>query len=320
MQHFLFFMFILFLLLPHQIICLMKTSKKQVLAEVKRYLIITVALLVMAFGWTAFLIPNHVLGGGVSGIATLIFYATGISTGISVFVINAILVLISLKVLGPSFGVKTGYSIVVVSVFMSLLQHFITDPMMAGEIKPFVEEKILAAILGGGLAGLAIGVAFTQGGSTGGTDIVAMMVCKYRNISQGRVILLLDIVIISCSYFVIENDKIQAIIYGFVVMGVCSYCIDLVLTGNKQTVQAFIFSSKPNEVAERIAKETNRGVTLIKGTGWYTKHEGDILMVVTHKRESQQILRIVKEEDPKAFMTMNTVMGTYGKGFEQIRK
>ena len=299
---------------------LMKTSKKQVLDEVKRYLIITVALLVMAFGWTAFLIPNHVLGGGVSGIATLIFYATGISTGISVFVINAVLVLISLKVLGPSFGIKTVYSIVVVSVFMSLLQHFITDPMMAGEIKPFVEEKILAAILGGGLAGLAIGVAFTQGGSTGGTDIVAMMICKYRNITQGRVILLIDILIIGSSYFVIENDKIQAIIYGFVVMGVCSYCIDLVLTGNKQTVQAFIFSSKPNEVAERIAKETNRGVTLIKGTGWYTKHEGDILMVVTHKRESQQILRIVKDEDPKAFMTMNTVMGTYGKGFEQIRK
>ena len=298
----------------------MKTSKKQVLDEVKRYLIITVALLVMAFGWTAFLIPNHVLGGGVSGIATLIFYATGISTGISVFVINAVLVLISLKVLGPSFGIKTVYSIVVVSVFMSLLQHFITDPMMAGEIKPFVEEKILAAILGGGLAGLAIGVAFTQGGSTGGTDIVAMMVCKYRNISQGRVILLIDILIIGSSYFVIENDKIQTIIYGFVVMGVCSYCIDLVLTGNKQTVQAFIFSSKPNEVAERIAKETNRGVTLIKGTGWYTKHEGDILMVVTHKRESQQILRIVKDEDPKAFMTMNTVMGTYGKGFEEIKR
>jgi len=306
----------------------MKTSKKQVLEEVKRYVIITLALLVMAFGWTAFLIPNHILGGGVSGIATLIFYATGISTGISVFVINGILVLISLKVLGPSFGIKTVYSIIMASLFMSFLQHYITEPMLlyqtdptaVGALKPFVEEKILAAILGGGLAGLAIGVAFTQGGSTGGTDIVAMMVCKYRNISQGRVILLIDILIIGSSYFVIENDKIQTIIYGFVVMGVCSYCIDLVLTGNKQSVQAFIFSSKPNEVAERIVKETNRGVTLIKGTGWYTKHEGDILMVVTHKRESQQILRIVKDEDPKAFMTMNTVMGTYGKGFEEIRK
>ena len=293
----------------------MKASNKQVLEEVKRYVIITLALFVMAFGWTAFLIPNHVLGGGVSGIATLIFYATGISTGISVFVINAILVLISLKVLGPSFGIKTVYSIIMASLFMSFLQHYITEPMLlyqtdptaVGALKPFVEEKILAAILGGGLAGLAIGVAFTQGGSTGGTDIVAMMICKYRNISQGRVILLIDIVIISCSYFVIENDKIQAIIYGFIVMGVCSYCIDLVLTGNKQTVQAFV-------------NEMQRGVTVINGTGWYTKREGPILMVVAHKRESQQILRIVKDEDPKAFMTMNTVMGAYGKGFEQIRK
>ena len=298
----------------------MKADKKQVLEEVKHYVIITLALFVMAFGWTAFLIPNHVLGGGVSGIATLIFYATGIPTGISVFVINGILVLISLKVLGPSFGIKTIYSIVVSSLFFLLLQRWITDPMLAGEIKPFVEEKILAAILGGGLAGLAIGVAFTQGGSTGGTDIVAMMICKYRNISQGRVILLIDIVIISCSYFVIENDKIQAIIYGFVVMGVCSYCIDLVLTGNKQSVQAFIFTSEPEKVADRIVNEMHRGVTMVNGTGWYTKHEGPILMVVSHKRESQMILRIVKEEDPKAFMTMNTVMGAYGKGFEQIRK
>jgi uncharacterized membrane-anchored protein YitT (DUF2179 family) len=298
----------------------MKADKKQVLEEVKHYVIITLALFVMAFGWTAFLIPNHVLGGGVSGIATLIFYATGIPTGISVFVINGILVLISLKVLGPSFGIKTIYSIVVSSLFFLLLQRWITDPMLAGEIKPFVEEKILAAILGGGLAGLAIGVAFTQGGSTGGTDIVAMMICKYRNISQGRVILLIDIVIISCSYFVIEDDKIQAIIYGFVVMGVCSYCIDLVLTGNKQSVQAFIFTSEPEKVADRIVNEMHRGVTMVNGTGWYTKHEGPILMVVAHKRESQMILRIVKEEDPKAFMTMNTVMGAYGKGFEQIRK
>ena len=306
----------------------MKANKKTVWAEVKRYVIITLALFVMAFGWTAFLIPNHVLGGGVSGIATLIFYATGISTGISVFVINAILVLISLKVLGPSFGIKTVYSIIVASLFMSLVQHYLTEPMLlyqtdpnaAGALKPFVEEKILAAILGGGLAGLAIGVAFTQGGSTGGTDIIAMMVCKYRNISQGRVILLLDIIIISCSYFVIENDKIQAIIYGFVVMGVCSYCIDLVLTGNKQSVQAFIFTTEPDKVADRIANEMQRGVTVINGTGWYTKKEGPILLVVAHKRESQMILRIVKEEDPKAFMTMNTVMGAYGKGFEQIKR
>ena len=298
----------------------MKASKKQVLDEVKRYVIITLALFTMCLGWTAFLIPNHLMGGGVSGIAALIYWGTNgaISTGISVFVINAILLLIALKVIGVGFGIKTGYSIIMASLFMSLLQHFITDPMMAGEMQPFVSDHFLAAILGGGLAGLSIGVAFTQGGSTGGTDIIAMIVCKYRNISQGRVILLCDIIIISCGFIV--GNTIEDFIYSFVVMGVCSYCIDLVLTGNKQTVKAFIFTSQPEKVADRIGNEMHRGVTMINGTGWYTKHEGPILMVVAHKRESQMILCIVKEEDPQAFMTMNTVMGAYGKGFEQIRK
>jgi len=280
--------------------------------------IITLALFTMCLGWTAFLIPNHLMGGGVSGIAALIYWATGFSTGISVFIINAILLLIALKVIGVGFGIKTTYSIVMASLFMSLLQRFITDPMMAGEMQPFVSDHFLAAILGGGLAGLSIGVAFTQGGSTGGTDIIAMIVCKYHNISQGRVILLCDIIILSCGFLV--GNTIEDFIYSCVVMGVCSYCIDLVLTGNKQTVQAFIFTSEPEKVADRITNEMRRGVTVINGTGWYTKREGLILMVVAHKRESQQILRIVKDEDPKAFMTMNTVMGAYGKGFEEMKK
>ncbi len=298
----------------------MKTSKKQVLDEVKRYIVITLALFTMCLGWTAFLIPNHLMGGGVSGIATLIYWATNgaVSTGISVFVINAVLLAIALKVIGVGFGIKTAYSIVMASVFMSLLQHFITDPMMAGTMQPFVSDHFLAAILGGGLAGLSIGVAFTQGGSTGGTDIIAMMFNKWFNISQGRVILICDIIIISCGFLV--GNTISDFIYSFVVLGVCSYCIDLVLTGNKQTVQAFIFTSEPEKVADRIATEMQRGVTVINGTGWYTKREGPILMVVAHKRESQMILRIVKDEDPKAFMTMNTVMGAYGKGFEPMQR
>ena len=136
----------------------MKTDKTKIFAEIRRYVIITFALLMMAFGWTGFLIPQHVLGGGVSGIATLIYYATGISTGISVFVINGILVLISLKVLGPSFGIKTVYSIIMASVFFSLLQHYITDPILAGEMAPLVDDKFLSALIGGALAGIAIGI------------------------------------------------------------------------------------------------------------------------------------------------------------------
>ncbi|WP_373831985.1 YitT family protein [Bacteroides heparinolyticus] len=254
----------------------MKANNIYILSEAKRYVVITLALFTMCLGWTAFLIPNHLMGGGVSGIAALVYWGTGLSTGITVFAINAILLLVALKVIGVGFGIKTGYSIIMASVFMSLLQHFITDPMMAGEMQPFVSDYFLAAILGGGLAGLSIGVAFTQGGSTGGTDIIAMIVCKYRNISQGRVILICDIIIIACGFLV--GNTIEDFIYSCVVMGVCSYCIDLVLTGNKQTVQAFIFTTEAEQVAERIANEMHRGVTFINGTGWYTKHEGPILL------------------------------------------
>ena len=298
----------------------MQPNKKNILIEAKRYAIITFALLIMAFGWTAFLIPNHLMGGGVNGIATLIYWGTNgaISTGISVFVLNAILLLIALKVIGVGFGLKTGYSILMASAFMSLLQHYITDPMMAGEMQPFVTDHFLAAIIGGGLAGISIGLAFTQGGSTGGTDIIAMMVCKYHNISQGRVLLICNLIILACGFIV--GNTIEDFIYSCIVLGVNSYCVDLVLTGNKQTIQAFIFTSEPDKVADRITKEMQRGVTVVNGTGWYTKMERPILMVVTHKRESQQILRIVKDEDPKAFMTMNTVMGAYGKGFEPFKR
>ncbi len=297
----------------------MKTDrKKNVLVEIKHYFVITLALFAMCLGWTAFLIPNHLMGGGASGVAALIYWATDgfVSTGLSVFVINALLLLLALKLVGFGFGVKTGYSIVVASLFMSLLQHYLTDPIMAGAMQPFVTDHFLAAILGGGLAGISIGVAFTQGGSTGGTDIIAMIFNKYFNVSQGRTILFCDIIIIGSSYFVVHS--IESLIYSFVVMAVCSYCIDLVLTGNKQSIQAFIFTSNPDVVADRITNEMHRGVTLIKGKGWYTKHEGDILMVVTHKRETQYILRIIKEEDPSAFMTLNTVMGAYGQGFENL--
>jgi Uncharacterized conserved protein len=287
----------------------MNISKKDIFVQIKQYAIITVALFVMAFGWSGFLIPNDMLGGGVSGMATILYWATKFPIGITVLAINIILVLLGMKIVGSGFGIKTVYSIFVYSLFLSLLQGFITEPL--------ITDKFLAAIIGGGMAGLSIGVAFTQGGSTGGTDIIAMIINKYRNISPGRIILVLDVVIITSSYFVVKN--IESLIYSYVIMAICSYSIDLVLTGTKQSVQLFIFSAKTEEIADKIGNEMHRGVTFIKGRGWYTKQDVDILMVVARKQESQSIFRIIKEIDPKAFMTMNTVMGAYGKGFERIK-
>lgn len=284
-------------------------KQRLILSEIKSYIIITIALFIMALGWTGFLIPNEIIGGGVNGIATLLFWATGLSTGVTIIAVNFVLIIIALRIIGSGFGVKTVYSILVLSAMFSVLQHYIKTP--------FVTDKFLAAIVGGIMGGSSIGLVFTQGSSTGGTDIVALIVNKYRNISPGKIILLLDVFIISSSFLLFKS--IETLVYGFVVMGVSSYTIDLVLTGNKQSVQLFIFSKKPQQIADRIGKETGRGITFIRGTGWYTKSEHNILMVVVKKMESTQLFRIIKEEDPDAFVTLNTVMGVFGKGFDEIR-
>ncbi len=284
-------------------------KQKTFVNELKSYVIITLGLFVMALGWTGFLIPNEILGGGVSGIATLIFWASGLPVGASVLAINAVLIIFAFRLLGGGFGVKTIYSIGMLSLFFAVLQYYIREP--------FVTDKFMASVVGAVMAGSSMGLIFTQGGSTGGTDIIAMIVNKYRNISPGKIILFLDVFIISSSFFIFRT--IDTLVYGFVVMSVVSYVIDLIITGNKQSVQMFIFSKKANSIADRIGNETGRGVTFIKGVGWYTKSENDILMIIVKRMEYQMVFRIVKEEDPEAFVSISTVMGVYGQGFDAIR-
>jgi uncharacterized membrane-anchored protein YitT (DUF2179 family) len=284
-------------------------KKKSFFKELQSYAIITFGLFVMALGWTAFLIPNEILGGGVSGIATLIFWSFGLPVGVSVLAINAVLIVFAMRILGSGFGVKTIYSIVVLSAFFAGLQYYIREP--------FVTDKFLASIVGAVMSGSAMGFIFTQGSSTGGTDIVALIVNKYRNISPGKIILFLDVFIILSSYLIFKS--IEPLVYGFVVMVVVSYTIDLIITGNKQSVQLFIFSRHADTIADRIGNEMGRGVTFIKGVGWYTKTENDILMIIVKRMEYPQVFRIVKEEDPDAFVSLSTVMGVYGQGFDRIR-
>jgi uncharacterized membrane-anchored protein YitT (DUF2179 family) len=261
--------------------------------------------------------PEQHLGGGVNGIATIVYWVTGLSTGYTIFTLNAILILFSFKILGWKFGVKTIYCIAVMSLFFSLLQNVFGDV-------PVISDKFLAAIIGGGIGGFANGIIFLSGGSTGGVDIITMVVNKYRNISLGRFTLAMNLVIIGSSFFVFQDmeilERVELIIYSLVGNFVSSYCMDLAFTGSKQSVQLFIFSSKPEVIADRIGNEIQRGVTIIKGTGWYTKQDNDILMAVVRKTQCQSVIRIVKQEDPKAFVSVNTVMGVYGKGFEVMKK
>ncbi len=280
-------------------------------SEVKSFLIIAFGLAIYSFGVTAFLIPLKMMGGGVSGIGILLYYATNgaIPVGYSFFAINIVLIIIALKVLGPKFGIKTIFGIICGSVFLAVFQDIFTSPM--------VDEKFMSAIIGGALGGAGIGIAISQGGSSGGTDIIAMVINKYRNISPGRIILYIDVFIIASSYIVFHN--IQNIVYGYVIMGITAYAVDMMISGTKQSAQLFIISEKYNDVAERIGKETGRGISIIDSKGWYSGAERKILMVVVRKHETQYIFKMIKEIDPHAFISMGSVMGVYGLGFEEIR-
>ncbi|MFO3727043.1 YitT family protein [Butyricimonas muris] len=297
----------------------MKVTRDKFAREARAYLLITFGLLIYTFAVTAFLAPHRMVGGGVTGISTIIYFLSGevIPIGYSYFVINFLLVAIAIKVLGPRFGFKTIYAIFMSSFLLSLLQNLIHEPLL--------EDKFMCAVLSGIMCGAGIGISLANGGSTAGTDIVAMMINKYRNISPGKIIMYIDVFIIGCSYFIGENTvidptaKIATIIYGYVVMGVNSYTIDLVFTGQMQSVQFFIFSLKYKEVADLITHDLKRGVTVVDCQGWYTGEARKMLIVVARKSEMQNIMRVTKLADPDAFLTMNTVMGVYGRGFDTLR-
>jgi uncharacterized membrane-anchored protein YitT (DUF2179 family) len=275
----------------------------------KEYFIITFGLLMFTAGWVLFLIPAEITGGGISGVAAVVYFATKIPVSLTFLAINAVLVLVAIKILGANFGVKTIYSIAVLASFFALFQNILKEPI--------VNDTFLSAILGGMSCGVGLGIVFSRGGSTGGTDIFAMIVNKYRNISPGRIILLCDVVIIASSYTVFQSP--EKLVYGYVSMWVVSYSLDSFLSGANRSAQMFIVSKNYEEIADYINNQAIRGVTLLDGSGWYTKEQTKIIMSVVRKKETSAIFREIKRIDPNAFISMGSVMGVYGQGFEKLK-
>ena len=301
--------------------------KTSIWTFLKEYSLITLGLLSYVVGWSIFLMPNNLVGGGVSGISAIVYYATGIQMGYTYLFTNVMLLLISLKVIGFGFGWKTVYAIVFASTMLNVLPPLIPDYFI--EAMAISNGKLLCTIIGAVMAGFGIGMSISQGGSTGGTDIIALMVCKYKNISPGRLILAMDVVIILSSMLcpsytatgelVSIPEKLATVVYGLIQITVCGYSIDLYLAGTKQSVQAFIFSQKYEEIADAISNGMKRGVTLIPAEGWYTKSKSQVLMVVTRKADLNTLLKYVKTIDPNAFLSVSTVMGVFGQGFDTIK-
>ncbi|MBQ8421912.1 MAG: YitT family protein [Bacteroidales bacterium] len=293
----------------------------------KEYAVVTLGVISYALGWTIFLLPNNLVGGGVSGFASILFYATGIPMGVTYFILNVLLLIIGTKILGTGFGGKTIYAIFMTSIMLSLMPKLI--PMEFIHEFAVSNGKLLCTILGGVIAGFGIGLSMSVGGSTGGTDIIALLWCKYYPASPGRVILIIDVgIILSSLLFPSYTDagevlpfteKLAVVVYGLIQVTVSGYAVDLYLSGSKQSVQVFIFTKKVAEMADAIAFDMNRGVTVLPAKGWYSKEEREVLMVVTRKDDLNLLLRYVKTIDSDAFLSVSNVMGVYGQGFDTIK-
>lgn len=289
----------------------MHLSKQQIWLNVKDCLMIIIGLILYAVGFCGFVLPKGIVIGGLAGIASLIYFQFGVPVAISFYALNIILLAIAYRLVGLQFVLKTIFGATFLSFFLGIAQ-----PLF--EAYPVVlEETFLDCVIGAVLCGTGVGIAFTHNGSTGGTDIVAAMVSKYRQISVGRMILYVDMIIISSSYLLYHD--LDRVIYGFVVLVFLSFMTDQVVNNNRQAIQFTIISKQWDKIATVVNKEMHRGCTVLEGTGWYTKQEVKMLIIFCRKMEALQIYRIIKELDPKAFVSQGNVNTVYGEGFDQNR-
>ena len=324
----------------------MAIVKKSFWTVVKEWALVTLGILIYVTGWALFLMPNNLVGGGVSGISSMIQYATGgaIQMGYSYFVLNAILIILAMVVIGMGFGAKTIYAIILASVGLRFLPDLI--PIEIIQTLALQNGKLMSTLCGGVMAGIGIGMSISNGGSTGGTDIIALIWTKYRNVSPGKVILYIDFVIILSSLLIPSivpdldpatgkqligpdgqplthlmpfAEKVTTVIYGLILVTVNGRVIDSYLSGSQQSVQLFILSKHYAEIADSITHDLHRGVTVLDGKGWYTKEAAEVLMVITRKTDVNLFLRQIKAIDPNAFLSVSSVNGVYGRGFEAIK-
>lgn len=276
----------------------------------KDYIMILAGLILYAFGLTGFLLPNKIVTGGLAGITVLIKYSTDVPLWVSYVSINSVLLIIAWKIVGRSFVIKTVLSVATLTFLLRFGELYITKPVIQA-------DSLLSSMIGAMFCGAGLGLVYSVNGSTGGTDIIGAVVTKYRHVSMGRVLLLVDVLIVASSFFLFKS--VEKIAIGLIVMAVMYYAVDVVISGLRQSVQFFIFTKKYEEVADHINTEIKRGCTIIDGMGWYSKKSQKIIVVLARKNESTSIFRLVKSIDQEAFVTQANVVGVYGKGFDVLK-
>lgn len=290
-----------------------RRNKGKLWRQLRDYGIITIAMLLGVFGLNLFLLPNEITTGGIIGVASIVYWGTGIPVQETFFVINAVLLLVALKVLGWHFCAKTVYGVVMFTVASAVLQR-----VMPPDLHLLADQKFMACMVGAVFLGTSVGLGLSAGGSTGGSDVIAAMVHKYRDVSLGHIILFCDLTIITSSYVVLRDW--EKVLYGYVLLFVISFVVDHIVNSLRQSVQFFIISDKYQEIGEAINEIADRGCTMLNGNGFFTKKDKKVIFCIAKKSESNFIFELIDEIDPNAFVAQSAVVGVYGQGFDHVKK
>lgn len=310
--------------------------KQHAVAVFREYVLIFLALCPFALMVNWVFVPHNVVGGGLTGICSIIYYATqglfpatfphyggALPIWLTSLVINCILLIIAAFTVGWRFCIRTVFGVFVLAFWYRVI------PIR--EV-PFIEDPLLACLVGGTLFGISLAVVMLNNGSSGGTDILAMIVNNYRDISLGKVMVICDVVIILSSYFLpvpdaladkvtdVSDFKLKRILYGSCMTISYTAALDWFMSRIRQSVQFFIFSAKSAEIATAINQKVHRGVTVLDGKGWYSKQPMEVVTVLARKHESTVILHLVQAIDPQAFVSYANVSGVFGSGFDKIKK
>ncbi len=289
-----------------------RNNDSRLLRQLQSYGIITIAMLMGVVGLNLFLLPNEITMGGVMGVASIVYWGTGIPAQHTYGAINALLLVAALKVLGWRFCAKTIYGVIVFTVGSTVLQSIIPP-----DLHLLADQKFMACMVGAVFMGTSVGLGLSAGGSTGGSDVVAAMIHKYRDVSLGRIILLCDLSIITSSYVVLRDW--EKVLYGYVLLFIISFCVDHVVNSLRRSVQFFIISDKYQEIGEAINKIADRGCSTLNGNGFYTKKDIKVVYCIAKKSESSFIFDLIDEIDPNAFVAQSAVIGVYGQGFDRVK-
>ena len=283
----------------------------------KELLMIIVSTIPYAITVNQLLVPHAIVGGGITGLCEILYFATNTYVPIwfSSALINVVLLIIATLTVGWRYALRTVWGVMWLTIWLKVIP---IAPV------PLLTDSFMAVVIGGLFTGCFLGICFLNNGSTGGTDIIAMIVNKYHHLPMGRVLLLSDLLIISSAFFLPTiqaaglQGAIEKILFGLTYTFMASTAVDWVMNRMRQSVQFMIFSSKADEIAEAIITQAHRGCTFLEAEGGFNKKPMKVVTTIARSYESATIFRLVRAIDPNAFVSQSQVRGVFGQGFDPM--